>query len=175
VYHGWEEMMVDTSATHNNAGTSEEPIAREKALDLKLKELEIANKEYEQTHRPGFLRSSVSNPAVIGAAIAAWASLSAAGITLLSGRIAANQQAATAADESVRQAKQAEFLREADERKFEANLITDAVQAGDADQAATNLKFLVDTGLLRGELAIRVRNYVQNRQSGSPGKVTLPH
>jgi hypothetical protein len=109
--------MAEQYAVQGVVMTNEEMVAKEKSLDLKLKELEVTSKEYEQTHRPGILTSSVGNPAAIAAAIAAWASLSASLITWQSGQIASSQQAAAE-----------KFQREAEERKFEANLITEAVK-----------------------------------------------
>jgi hypothetical protein len=159
-----EEKMADADAAQSVVKPNEELAAKERVLDLRLKELEVADKEYEQKHRPSRLFSVAGNPAVIAAMIAGWVTLSAGLITWQSGRITAEQQN-----------EAANFQREADERKFEANLITEAVKAKDADQAATNLKFLVDTGLLKGELRLRSMTYLQNRQPGDDGKVTLPH
>lgn len=55
---------------------------------------------------------------------------------------------------------------------FEAQLITESVKTGDPDQAAINLEFLVKSGLLSGETAVRVRAYLEERKPGS-GR-TLP-
>ncbi|WP_152912608.1 hypothetical protein [Candidatus Rhodobacter oscarellae] len=49
---------------------------------------------------------------------------------------------------------------------FEANLITESVRTGDPDQAATNLKFLVEAGLLSGKTADRVGRYLETRVPG---------
>jgi len=43
-------------------------------LDLRLKELEIENKEYEKAHRPGVLKLALTNPVVMAAIIAGLAS-----------------------------------------------------------------------------------------------------
>ncbi len=50
--------------------------------------------------------------------------------------------------------------------KFEANLITESIKTGDANQAATNLQFLVNTGLLSGTLGEKVKSYLINRKPG---------
>jgi hypothetical protein len=50
---------------------------------------------------------------------------------------------------------------------FEAQLITDSVRTGNPDQAAQNLEFLVQSGLLSGETATRVASYLQTRQPGT--------
>jgi hypothetical protein len=47
---------------------------------------------------------------------------------------------------------------------FEAQLITDSVKTGDPDQAAVNLEFLVQSGLLSGDTGVRVREYLERRQ-----------
>jgi hypothetical protein len=124
-------------------------------LDLRLKELEIDNKEYDQRHRPGALHASLTSPAVIAAIIAGWATLTAAGLTWLSGQIAA---------ESQREA--ARIQTAAAENKFEADLIVQAARTDNPDQAAENLKFWLSTGLVKGELGARVFEYLANRSSG---------
>jgi hypothetical protein len=151
---GGEKEMVNHSA--DMLAPSEPPqdparlALRAQELELRLKELEIQDKEWQQRHRPSALRGSLTNPAVIAAAIAAWASLTAGGLTWLSGQISAAS----------------------DERKFEANLITESVKTGDPDQAAVNLQFLLQSGLLTGDLAPKVENYLKSRQAGQ-GR-TLP-
>ena len=50
--------------------------------------------------------------------------------------------------------------------EFESQLITNSIKTGDPDQAAINLKFLVDSGLLNGKTAERISRYLQNRKSG---------
>lgn len=50
--------------------------------------------------------------------------------------------------------------------EFEAQLITNSVKTGDPDQAAINLKFLIDSGLLGGKTAERVSKYLKNREPG---------
>lgn len=49
---------------------------------------------------------------------------------------------------------------------FEAQLITDSVKTGSPDQAAENLAFLVESGLLSGETATRVSSYLEKRPAG---------
>jgi hypothetical protein len=39
---------------------------------------------------------------------------------------------------------------EVDRRKFEADLIMNAIKTGDIEQAINNLRFLVEAGLVRG-------------------------
>ena len=52
------------------------------------------------------------------------------------------------------------------ELEFEAQLITNSIKTGDPDQAAINLEFLVDSGLIGGKTAERVSRYLQNREPG---------
>jgi len=137
--------------------------AESKRLDLRLKELEIRNKEYEANHRPSAFRSGLANPAVIAAAIAAWASLTAAGLTWLSGTISARTQAESAA-------RQADLER----RRFEGDLILNSVKTGDPDHAATNLSFLLDTGLLTGDTAKGIRAYLADRKPGEGRALPAP-
>jgi hypothetical protein len=146
-------------STANALSQEAELTLKSRELDVRLRELDIRNKEYEQTHRPRALASSVSNPVVIAAAIAAWASLSAAAITWLSGSIAGNIAVDT-------QIQSAQLQALADQRKFEANLITESVRTGDPDQAATNLQFLIQAGLLTGDVAKRIQDYLTHRMPG---------
>jgi len=119
-----------------------------KELELRLKELDIEGKEYEQKHRPSVLRSAFSNPAVIAAAIAAWATLSATGVTWLSGQIAAQAQQQFAAD----QLQMERF-------KFELTLITEAIKNTDPDQEATAMEFLTQAGLIHQDLGKKAYEY----------------
>ncbi len=48
--------------------------------------------------------------------------------------------------------------------EFEAQLITSSIKTGNPDQAAVNLKFMVDAGLLAGPTAERVSAYLKNRK-----------
>lgn len=57
---------------------------------------------------------------------------------------------------------------------FEAQLITDSVRTGDPDQAAMNLAFLVQSGLLSGEVASRVEEYLQERLPGTGRALPTP-
>src|SRR5882672_8007176 len=112
-----------------------------KELDLRLKELDIEKREYEQRTRPGPYKAALTNPAVIAAAVAAWASLTAAGVTWLSGQITAAAQAEKAAKKAIESQKQEAVLRaEADRRRLEANLNLEMIKTGDPDQARKNLE-----------------------------------
>jgi hypothetical protein len=142
--------------TVSTSRPGEEMLAlKARELDLRLKELEIDNKEYDQRHRPSAFRSSLTSPAVIAAIVAGWATLSAAGLTWLSGQIAAESQKEAARIQTA-----------AAEKQFEADLIVQAARADTPDQAAENLRFWLSTGLVKGELGARVFEYLANRPSG---------
>ena len=57
--------------------------------------------------------------------------------------------------------------QELQQMTFEAQLIMDSIRTGDADQAAVNLKFLVESGLLSGETGSQVKQYLENRALGT--------
>jgi hypothetical protein len=140
---------------------------KEKELEIRLKEIDVANKEYDQTHRPSSLSSNLTNPVVIAAAIAAWATLSATGVTWLSGKITADAQRLAVVSQA--QLEDMKFKQQTalEELKFQANLITESIKTGNhPDQAAANLQFLVNTGLLSGTLGEKVRTYLEIRHPG---------
>jgi len=148
--------------------------SKAKELDLRLKELDIEKREYEQRTRPGPYKAALTNPAVIAAAVAAWASLTAAGVTWLSGQITAASQLEKAeieAKKALESQKQEAVLRaEADRRRFEANLILEMIKTGDPDHARKNLEFLAQSGLLSGDIGERIR-----RATGVPQLPNPPH
>jgi hypothetical protein len=149
--------MTEMDETRNIAMPSAEIAAREKALDLRLKELEIAKKEYEQKHRPSRVFSMATNPAVIAAVIAAWATLSAGLITWYSGRVSAIQQQ-----------DDARLKAEQEEINFETGAIVGVLNHVDEAHIATRLNLLVETGLITGDLAKKVDAYVRKQDAASP-------
>jgi hypothetical protein len=123
--------MTETGETRSAAMTSAEIISREKAL--RLKELEIADKEYEQKHRPSRLFSTTTNPAVIAPMIAAWATLSAGLITWFSGKLSADAQQT-----------EARLKAEQDELNFETGTVVAALNNIDDEHIATRLNLLIE-------------------------------
>jgi hypothetical protein len=121
---------------------------REKEINLRLKELELAKKEYEQKHRQSGLRSVVSNPAIMAALIAAWASLTATGITWIVGNISATAQKETAADQA-----------HADARKFETQILVAALSR-DVCSNANTLAILIKSNLITGERVEPATKYI---------------
>ena len=53
------------------------------------------------------------------------------------------------------------------EAAFEAQLITDSMRTGDPDQAAANLAFLVEAGLLSDDTGSKLAVYLAQRQQGT--------
>jgi hypothetical protein len=151
---GEEQAGASLPVRHDAAETAELDLAA-KRLELRLKELDIQNKEYEITHRPSPIRTAAANPAVIAALIAGWVTVAGAALTWLSGRISAATQQQAAIEEARLQ-----------RLRFESDLILNSVRTGDPDQAATNLQFLVQTGLLSGDRAEKIKAYLIERKPG---------
>ena len=57
---------------------------------------------------------------------------------------------------------------------FEANLIMESIKTGDPDQAAENLQFLTQSGLLTGQTASQIDKFLRLRRPGSGGGRVLP-
>lgn len=57
---------------------------------------------------------------------------------------------------------------------FEANLIMESIKTGDPDQAAENLKFLTQSGLLTGQTASKINNFIRLRMPDSGVGRVLP-
>lgn len=124
---------------------------REKWLaecELRKRELEI--KEREQS------RSRWSNPVVLAVLAAALAGIGNATVTWLNGIEQRNLEAEKAAQ-----------ARMMEETKAEAARILEVVKTGDADKAAANLKFLVETGLISNTDRLKsIQTFLAERQAG---------
>ncbi len=123
-------------------------------LDLKIKELDLNS-------RPGILKSSLTNPVALAAIIAALVTLSSGIISY----VVSVHQIALESEKSQAQSK-------LETKKFESQLIMEAVKAGSPDQAAVNLQFLVDAGLVM-DRAPELRGYLRSRVPGA-GKFLAP-
>lgn len=141
------------SETEPVSSTDEAFSLKAKELDLRLKELEIENKEYELKHRPGPLRSTATHPAVIAAMIAAWTTVTAGMITWYSGKISADAQRI----EEMIKKRESEF-------DFQTGAIVASLNNVDDAHIATRLNLLVETGLVTGDLADKVKAYVSSKQ-----------
>jgi hypothetical protein len=127
---------------------------RNKELDNQVKELEIQSKEFEAKYRKSYLRTWMTNPTIIAALIAAWATFTAGGITWFAGEMSARTQ------------------RELSVKKFQSDLVINAIKTGDPGTAATNLAFLIDTGLLPDGGGL-FRRYLMNRKAGEGPSLSL--
>src|SRR6266436_2486482 len=116
---------------------------------LKLRELDLKQKEQE--------RSNWSNPLSLAILAAFVAGLFSAVVALINGW----QQ------RQIEQSKAAESLRIEDSRS-EAGRILEIIKTGEPDKAASNLKFLIDTGLISNkELVAQIQGYLSTRQPGT--------
>jgi hypothetical protein len=98
------------------------------------------------TGRVGFGLSS--RTAIMAALIAAWASLTATGITWIVGNISAKAQKETAADQA-----------RADVRKFETQILVAALSR-DICSNANTLAILIKSNLITGELVEPATRYI---------------
>lgn len=57
---------------------------------------------------------------------------------------------------------------------FEANLIMESIKTGDPEQAAENLRFLTQSGLLTGQTASQIDAFLKLRKPGSGVGRALP-
>ena len=146
-------------------------------VQLEAAKLDLEAKRSDLRRRPSDLRNVLTNPVAVAAMIAAIVTLC---TTFISSIVTDHQtQLATskAASEEKLEAQKAQFQRELEnvkfksqnemeERKYESQLIFDAVRTDDPNQAAINLKFLVDTGLITGPIALRLADFLAHHPSG---------
>lgn len=111
-------------------------------LEMKLKDVEIRLKEFEIRQRPGFWKTVLVSPLLIAALVTAYATVFA---TMLSAR---NAQA-----------------------EREGTMIIESIKARDTAQAAANLRFLVETGLVENR---RLAEHVRRRDIPSEGRLLPP-
>jgi hypothetical protein len=116
--------------------------------DLRKREVEI--KERDQS------RSRWSSPVILAVLAAGLAGIGNATVTWLN----AFEQRKLEADKAI----QAKIM---EETKAEAARIFEVIKTGDADKAATNLKFLVDTGLITNSGRIeKIHAFLEQRPEG---------
>jgi len=124
--------------------------------EYELRKREIEIKERDQS------RSRWSSPVVLAVLAAALAGLSNAAVTLQNGLEQRKLEA--------EKAGQAKII---EETKAEAARIFEVIKTGDADKSATNLKFLVDTGLITNSDRIeKIQAFLDHRLAG--GGPALP-
>jgi hypothetical protein len=143
-----------------------------KNVQLETAKVELAAKQADLRNRPGDLRNALANPVAIAAIIAALVTLSS---TIISSVVTEHQKkldAQRAEHQTALEREKAYAADKLERLKFESQLILAVVRTGNPDQAATNLEFLVDTGLVQ-DTAPNLRQYLRNRPAGQ-GKV-LPN
>jgi hypothetical protein len=135
------------------------------ARELALKEREQANKDADLAlRRAEQARSRWTNPLVVAILVATLAALGNAVIAIVNGRLQR-----TLEDRKGR----AELALE--ESKAESVRILEMIKTGDAETAAKNLTFLLDTGLVSGTpRAARLREFLTHRQPGTGPALPAP-
>src|SRR5882672_11985629 len=129
-------------------------------IQLEAAKLDLEAKRTDLGRRPSDLRNAFTNPVAVAAIIAAIVTICTA---IVSSVVTWHQTtlARQKADfDQLLEAKKAERQTELEERKYESQLIFDAVRTDNPSQSATNLKFLVDTGLIKGSTAPRLEEYL---------------
>jgi len=139
------------------------------ATELEIKQAELHQKERESEPR-SWVATGMRNPLIVGAAIAALATVCASGVTSFSAyhQLQADIRNKQAQVDLERLKAQIQF--DLDHTRHEASLITNAVQhgGGNPDQVAENLNFLLQAGLIsRPETKEKLQSYLSSR---SPGK-----
>jgi Tfp pilus assembly major pilin PilA len=177
-----EEVMADE--------TEIEP----RKIQFEAAKLDLEAKRSDLKRRPSDLRNALTSPVAVAAIIAAIVAVS---TTIVSSIVTDHQtKLATykAQSEEKLEAQKAQFQRELEqvkftsqkdmeERKYESQLIFDAVRTDDPNQAAINLKFLVETGLISGAVALRLAGFLEQHppsdvktlpMNPASGRVTVP-
>ncbi|QOZ45524.1 hypothetical protein XH89_20070 [Bradyrhizobium sp. CCBAU 53340] len=118
-------------------------------------------------------RSRWINPLVIAVLAAAAAAFGNAGVTLISSDRQSQLERERSASAQKLNADQAREALRLEQTKSEAARILEVVKTNDPDKAATNLRFLIDTGLIADENTRKqIQTYLAQRE---PGKgVALP-
>jgi hypothetical protein len=146
---------------------------REKwAAEVVAREREIAIKEREQQTREAELtlkrseqaRSQWTNPLTVAVVGAALIGLGNAIATWWNGRL-----------QRVLEAERAIQQQSIDERRAESERILQVIKTGDPDRSATNLLFLLESGLIySNSIASRLRDYLAQRKPGSGPSLPAP-
>ena len=134
--------------------------------DLRLREEELSLKRIDAQ------RSRWNNPltiAILAAAVAGVANAAVGWQTSYLQRNLERDRAERVSELEEQKSKAALIL---EQRRSEAERILETIKVGDADKAANNLRFLVDTGLLTEETSKKVHVYLDARKPGQG--VTLP-
>ena len=143
------------------------------ATELRIKQAELHQKERESEPR-SWVATGMRNPLIVGAAIAALATVCASGVTSFSAyhQLQADMRNKQAQVDLERIKAQIQF--ELDHTRYEASLITGAVQHGGGNpyQVTENLNFLLQAGLIsRPETKEKLRSYLSSRSPGEGHRV----
>jgi hypothetical protein len=133
-----------------------------KRIQLEAAKLDLEIKRSELRNRPVAILSGLSNPMVMAAVIAAVVTVS----TSIISYVVSRHQIQLEQNKADNQLKLERF-------KTESAMILDVLRTGDPDQAATNLGFLVDAGLVT-QAAPGVIHYLVNRHPGHGRFEALP-
>jgi hypothetical protein len=127
-----------------------------KAVQLEIAKADLRLKELEIRYRPGPWKALFTNPILIGAFATAYVAFASAFFSFVNSRAQRELDLATR-----------ESAERLEEFKLESSLILEMVKTTDPDRAATNLKFLLDLGLIRNPEAVaRLRAFLLNRSPG---------
>ena len=116
---------------------------------LKVRELDL--KQQEQR------RATWSNPLVVAILAAAVAGFSSAGVAIINGHL----------QREMEKNKSIESFR-IEESRSEADRILEMIKTGEPDKAASNLQFLIDTGLITERARVQqIQSYLAQRTPGT--------
>jgi hypothetical protein len=137
-----------------------------------LAKVDLEAKRADLLKRPSKLWNIFSNPIVVSGAIAAIVTITSSYISYRVSKDQKELDAHVSENQAALAAQKAKADRELQELKTESDMILEVVRTYDPDQAATNLQFLVEAGLVP-TTAPRLVEYLKNRPKGI-GKVRPP-
>jgi hypothetical protein len=143
-----------------------------KKIQLDLAKVDLEAKRLDLLSRPSFYKSMLSNPVVVAAAIAALVTITSGIISYTVSKHQKQLEAQKAASQADLASQKADADKELLQLRTEADVILEAVKAYNPDQAAINLQFLIDAGLVP-LTAPRLADYLRDRRAGT-GKVLPP-
>ncbi len=154
-------MTSDDESPEVRLASEREKWAAERDLlvrELVLKERDQISADAETGLRGVELaRSRWSNPLTVAILFVAIAGFGNAAVTIINGRL----------QRSLEQQKDSQ-QRTLEDSKAEAARILEVIKVGDPDRAATNVKFLLQVGLIKSDdLAKRLQSYLNDRDKGA--------
>ena len=163
-------------------------------VQLEAAKLDLEAKRSDLKRRPSDLRNALTNPVAVAATIAAIVTVSTTIVssivtdhqtTLATYKAQSEEKLETQKAQSQKELEQLKFTSQKDmeERKYQSQLIFDAVRTDDPNQAAINLKFLVETGLISGPVALGLGDFLARHPprdvktlplNPASGRITVP-